>query len=141
MKKAVLRYHNGDMVKGYIKDFSPAKDEVTIKEQDSEKIRTIHIDELKAIFFVRFFIGAQNYHEKKVYGLSKPKGKRVFIKFKDGESLVGFLEGDVPWKHGFFLSKTDENLKGFFLIPVDLESNNEKVFVIASSVKDVTIVP
>ena len=129
------------MVKGYVKEFSPTKDEVTIKEHDSENIRTVHLDELKAIFFVRFFIGDQNYHEKKVYGLSRPKGKRVFIKFSDGESLVVFLEGDVPWKHGFFLSKMESNLKGFFLIPVDLESNNEKVFVITSSVKDVTIVP
>jgi hypothetical protein len=141
MKKAVLRYHNGDTIKGYVKDFSPVKDRVIVKDHDSENVHVVNIDELKAIFFVRFFIGDQNYQEKKVYGIRRPRGKRVFIKFTDGESLVGFLEGDVPWEHGFFLSRMDENLKGFFLIPVDQESNNEKVFVIASSVKDVTVVP
>jgi len=47
----------------------------------------------------------------------------------------------VPWERGFFLSKKDSDLKGFFLLPVDEDTNNIKVFVVASSVDDVTVVP
>jgi len=54
---------------------------------------------------------------------------------------VGFLEGDVPWEKGFFLSKRGSNRKGFFLLPVDEDTNNIKVFVVSSSVDAVTVVP
>jgi hypothetical protein len=64
----------------------------------------------------------------------------VFVKFRDGESLLGFLEGDFPWEKGFFLSRQDKGLKGFFLLPVDEDANNIKVFVVSSSVVDVTVV-
>jgi hypothetical protein len=43
----------------------------------------------------------------------------------------------VPWEKGFFLEPAKG--KGFFLIPVDDESNNAKVFVIAQSVWEVTV--
>lgn len=139
-QKAVLRFNDGRLMKGYLTDFSAELTEVTFKDSETDNEVTVQTDELKAIFFVRSFEGKSGYHEKKVYGISKPRGHRVFIKFSDGEGLVGFLEGDVPWDKGFFLSKQDKDLKGFFLLPVDLDSNNIKVFVVASSVKDVTVV-
>ncbi len=139
--KAVLRFNDGRLMKGYLELFSADQPVVKIKAAGTGEQFSVNTDELKAIFFVRSFEGKIGYHEKKVYGISKPRGHRVFIKFTDGEGLVGFLEGDVPWDKGFFLSKQDRNLKGFYLLPVDLDSNNIKVFVIASSVKDVTVVP
>jgi len=93
------------------------------------------------VFFVKSFEGDQGYKERKSYGVAKIKGQRVFVKFRDGEGLVGFLEGDVPWQRGFFLSKQDSDLKGFFLLPVDEDTNNIKVFVVSSSVDAVTVVP
>jgi hypothetical protein len=57
------------------------------------------------------------------------------VRFKDGERLSGYLEGDVPWQRGFFLeSKKD----GFFIIPSDDQTNNIKVFVVSTSVTNVT---
>lgn len=64
--------------------------------------------------------------------------KRVFVKFKDGESLTGYIEGEMPWQKGFFLESGRK--KGFFLLPTDTESNNIKIFIIASFVRDVTLV-
>ncbi|MEW6109342.1 MAG: hypothetical protein AB1632_09295 [Nitrospirota bacterium] len=139
--KAVLRFNNGNLLKGYLKEFSPNMSELTFHEAGTEKIIKVDVDELKAIFFVKSFEGDRGHKEKKSYGISRAKGHRVFIKFNDGESLIGFLEGDVPWNRGFFLSKHNKEIKGFILFPVDLDSNNIKVFVIASSVKDVTVVP
>jgi len=140
-EKAVIRFNNGTMLKGYLRDFSPSLTEVILEEAGSNKIHKVKTYELKAIFFVRTFEGTREYKERKSYGITKPKGQRVFIKFRDNESLIGFLEGGVPWEKGFFLSKLDKGIQGFFLLPVDEDSNNIKVFVIASSVDDVTVVP
>lgn len=140
-EKVVLRCVDGTAVKGYLKEFSPHGDETIISDEATSETRTVKVGELKAIFFVRSFEGDRGYREKKAYGTTRAKGNRVFIKFKDGESLVGFLEGEVPWEKGFFLSRHEDDRKGFFLLPVDEDVNNLKVFVVASSVADVTIVP
>lgn len=139
--KAVLRYKDGTLLKGYINEFSPEAPVVSVEEEGAGKLCDIEIDKLKAIFFVRSFAGNPDRNERKSYGISKPRGNRVFIRFHDNETLVGFLEGDVPWEKGFFLSKHNKGVKGFFIYPVDLDSNNIKVFVVASSVVDVTVVP
>jgi hypothetical protein len=39
--------------------------------------------------------------ERKAFGIRKNPGKKVFIKFSDYETLVGFIEGEVPWDKGF----------------------------------------
>jgi hypothetical protein len=64
------------------------------------------------------------------------KGKRIMVRFKDGEILCGFVEGELPWKDGF-LTLPDPNLKGFFIFPADPEGNNTKVFVVTTAVEDV----
>lgn len=140
-KKVVLRFIDGGILKGYIRDFSDKSDELIFHGLDSASIQVIKIEVLKAIFFVRSFEGDRQYNEIKSYGSRKPHGHRTFIKFIDGEDMVGFLEGDVPWEKGFFLNRfTVNNLKGFFLLPADKESNNSKVFIFVHAVKDVTVV-
>jgi hypothetical protein len=139
--KTVLRFNDGRILKGFVHDFTSETNVVTIQEAETDKISTVNIEQLKAIFFVRSFEGDRHYREKKSYGITRPKGRKIFIKFKDGEDIVGFLEGDFPWKKGFFLSKREDPLKGFFILPVDKDSNNVKVFVVSSSIIDVTVVP
>ncbi|MCX5719482.1 MAG: hypothetical protein NT055_05875 [Nitrospirae bacterium] len=82
-----------------------------------------------------------NIEKKKTYGLRNNVGRKVYIKFNDGESMIGFIEGKVPWDKGFFISNPDSKVKGFYLIPTDSGSNNIKVFVVGSSIKDMTIMP
>ena len=86
---------------------------------------------------MRSFEGNKGHSEKKTFLWPSTTGKRVFVKFKDGEYMTGYTEGDVPWDKGFFLEPPKG--KGFFLIPVDDASNNLKVFVVANSVWDVTL--
>jgi small nuclear ribonucleoprotein (snRNP)-like protein len=140
-EKVVLRLSDGEILKGYLIDFSPDLSALDIEEASNGRSRTVRIEELKAVFFVRSFEGNQAHKEKKTYGPTGTRGNRVYIRFKDGESLVGFLEGDVPWEKGFFLSKQGAGQKGFFILPVDEETNNLKVYVMASSVDYVTVVP
>jgi len=140
-EKVVMRFNDGSLLKGYLGGFSQDSQEVSFEELGRDNVRYIPVQELKAIFFVKTFEGDKEYREKKRYGLRKREGRKIFIRFKDGESMVGHLQGDMPWDKGFFLSRPDEKKTGFFLVPVDEESNNIKVFVVRSSVKDITALP
>jgi hypothetical protein len=73
--------------------------------------------------------------------MTTTKGQRFFVIFRDGEGMTGFLEGEVPWETGFFLSKRNRGLNGSYLLPADNDADNMKVFVVASSVEDVTVTP
>jgi len=139
--KVVLRFTDGKLLKGYLKEFSQDSHKVLFKKLDGKKDQSIPIPKLKAIFFVKTFDGDSKYVEKKIYGIRRSEGKKIFVKFNDNESMIGYLQGGVPWNKGFFLSNPDKEKKGFFLVPVDEDSNNIKVFVVGSSVKDITAIP
>jgi len=136
-KKVILRFMDGRIIKGYLESINTACDTVPIKTREGEKM--VNLSELKAIYFVRTFKGDKTYQEKKVYGLTRTKGKRVLVKFKDGEFLTGFLEGPIPWRKGFFLAPPDPSQRGFFLLPTDEGSNNIKIFVINSAIEEVIV--
>jgi len=141
-EKVVLRFLDGTILRGHIRAFSEMSDELIMQELDSDVVRSVKNNVLKAIFFVRTFEGNRQYCEKKSYGIRKPRGRRTFIKFIDGEDMVGFMEGDLPWQKGFFLNRnTINNLRGFFMLPADEGSNNLRVFIFAHAVRDVTVVP
>lgn len=135
-QKVILRCLDGRLIKGYINDFSADRDRIDFEDSSGRK-QEFGVDELKAVFFVRTFEGNRRRAESKVFVDPASLGKRVFVKFKDGESMTGYIEGGVPWKKGFFLEPSRG--PGFFLIPVDKGSNNIKVFVVASSVWEVTV--
>ncbi len=136
-RKAILRFLDGTLRKGYITDFTVADDFVFIEDESSDT-QKVRLKELKAIFFVKKFEGDKNHREKKSFAGTKSACRKVFLRFKDGEALTGCLEGETPWKTGFFLEPMKEN--GFFLIPVDEKSNNIKIFVVTSAIRDVTII-
>lgn len=138
-EKAVARFMDGRLVKGHIRDFSIESDTVILNDQKLQQEIRVPITELKAIFFVKNFGGSSKHVERKSFGSRKNPGKKVFIKFSDKETLVGFIDGEVPWDKGFSLAKLGEKAKGFFLTPVDGDSNNNKVFVVGGAIQDITI--
>ena len=133
-QKVVLNFLDGRIIKGYINDFSPKDEFVLIENRLSDK-QKFKINELKAIFFVKTFKGNKDYSEKKSFTLASPVGKRILVRFKDSETLIGYVEGSVPWQRGFHL---ESKKGGFFLVPTDDKGNNTKVFVVSTSVSDVT---
>ncbi len=133
-QKVILRFLDGRIIKGYIGDFSPLSNHISVVDETSNE-QDIQLNELKAVFYVKSFEGNTRYSETKSFTKTNQKGKKVLVRFKDGERLTGYLEGDVPWQKGFFLeSKTG----GFFLIPSDDKTNNTKVFIISTSVTNIT---
>ena len=140
-EKIVARFNDKRLLKGYVQKFAGDSAIVIIEEADTGKEHAVPIDDLKAIFYVKTFEGSKEYKEKKVYGPGKKRGRKVFVKFRDGEKLVGFLEADVlPDKILSFL-KSDGSKKGFFLVPVDRECNNTRVFAAWNAIDDITTLP
>ena len=144
-EKVVVRFLNGKMVKGVVRNFSVETNELHFEDAGTADERRIPLAELKAVFFVRSLEGDHTHREKKAFGARKDAdhlGKKIYIKFKDGESLYGFVRGDIPWKQGYFVSEPHGSAQGFLITPTDSESNNIKIFVVGGSIRDITaIVP
>ncbi len=138
--KVVVRYKDGRVLKGHVHDFEPNAVEIIFLELDNGNEFSIPIDELKALFFVHSLEGDRTYRERKVFGIRKNVGHKIYIRFFDGESMLGFVKGDVPWEKGFYRSGPENGSRGFFMEPVDGESNNIKIFVIASAIRDISVI-
>jgi hypothetical protein len=136
-QKVILRFVDGKMLKGFIKDLKLDGDHLFIEDETSHQLK-VRTKELKAIFYVRRFEGDRSYQEKKTFSGTRPNSKRIFIKFKDGENMMGFIEGEIPWQRGFFLESMKEKI--FTVIPVDEDSNNIKILIFTTSVKDVAMI-
>jgi len=131
--RIVVHFKDGRLLKGFTHDFTPVKDVFHVtSEADSDqgKIHEVLCPNLKAIFFVKTLGGDVKYKEKKRFDevdTSQLRGIKIKVEFNDGEVLRGISLG---------YSRTR---KGFFVIPVDPKSNNERVYVISNSVRDVKL--
>lgn len=127
--KVVFRYADGRVVKGYTRDFFPNKSSFhveVISGDDEGKVIEVQLKDLKAVFFVRDFIGKPSYDEKKDFlEGQKVIGRKVRVSFKDGEVLIGSSVGCDPKR------------QGFFLFPADPETNNLKAYAVMSAVSKV----
>jgi hypothetical protein len=128
--KIVVRYLDGRVLKGTTADFLPAKPafHVVPSPQSGTAIEVVEVRlaDLKALFFVRDFSGDPAYDEVKAFAAGvSVQGRRIEVTFKDGETLVGTTTGYQP------------DRAGFFLVPADPHSNNERCFIVAAAVKAV----
>ena len=124
--KIVVHFKDGRIEKGTTTDFSPRHPSFHILDLQGMS-RQVDISQLKAIFFVKDFGGRMDKMEKKVFPSQSPPGKKVQVKFTDGEILLGYTQGYDPKR------------TGFFLLPVDPESNNERIFIVLSSLEYIQI--
>jgi small nuclear ribonucleoprotein (snRNP)-like protein len=137
-EKVVLHLVGGRIFKGTLTFFDPASPTVRLRLSQDSDLMEISTAETKAIFYVKKFEGNRQYNEKKKFGIVKTRGKRVMIRFKDGEILVGYVDRYFSEKEkgGSLAIFSDLQKKGFFLYPADPQSNNTKVFVVTSSLMD-----
>jgi hypothetical protein len=127
----VARYRDGKLVKGVTYDFGPNKKvfHVNSPEGNGKKIFTVSFAELKAVFFVKTFEGKQDHPPVKEPSREEGDGTGTIIKMKitffDNETLIGTTQGYNPER------------PGFFVVPLEKDDNNSRVFVISSAVKQV----
>jgi hypothetical protein len=133
--RVVAHFNDGRLLKGYTHDFIPEKESFHINEglePGSGTIREVKVSDLKALFFVKSFEGNPEYRDKNTYEGAEAAilhGIKIKVEFKDGEVVRGLSLGYSKAK------------RGFFIVPVDSRSNNERVFVVAQSTAKVIVGP
>ena len=121
--KVVLRFKNGSLMKGNTSDFFPNKKDFHLTLLDGKIIKII-TEDLKAIFFVKDFIGDKN--RDKIYTGDVPGGgRKLQVKFPDGEVIIGFSQGYSSCRPGFFIVSADKG------------ENNERVYIVNSATEKV----
>lgn len=131
----VVHFKNGKLLKGHTRDFLPTRDSFHLTselDEDKGHVYTVWLVDLKAVFFVKTLHGSLEYKEKKKFeevDTSRHRGLKMKLLFKDGETVRGLSLG------------YSKERKGFFLIPVDPDSNNERIWVIADAVREIITGP
>lgn len=127
--KIVVRYLDGKVLKGTTQNFFPNKPNFHVLPQHpqlSKEPVEITVSDLKAVFFVRDFIGNKFYKERKQLSSDeKPQGRLIEVTCKDGEVIVGSTTGYDPKR------------PGFLIFPVDQKSNNIKAYIVSNAVSKV----
>jgi hypothetical protein len=130
--KIVAHYQDGPLLKGVTNNFSQNKELFHLAPREAEpgsRSVELQITGLKALFFVKEYDGNPGYQEKKHFDPSKPLvGRKIKALFKDGELMVGTTNGYHP------------DRPGFFLVPADENSNNERCFVITSATEEISFI-
>lgn len=129
MNKVVAHTVQGEVIKGYTADFSKDRPFFLLStEQDNLRInQQIQLKDLKAVFFVKSFEG--NFLHKTLHTFHDISGygKKVMVKFQDGERFYGRVE---------VLSPDDP---GFFIYPLDEMSNTIRAFVLKDFIADIRV--
>jgi hypothetical protein len=126
LNKVVARFKDGTLMKGTTVDFFPNKLGFHLTLINGEIVE-INVENLKALFFVKDLDGDKVHNEEYVDAVPGG-GRKVRIEFLDGETVIGFSQGCSP------------NRQGFFVVPADRKSNNERFFVVASATRKVSFI-
>jgi hypothetical protein len=126
----VARFRDGRTIKGTTYDFGPQKKAFHVVPLGEErgKVSEVLLSELKAVFFVKSLEGKQDHPlaREVIEEKAEPPGlMKVKITFFDGETLVGTT-------HGYTLER-----EGFFIVPLEGDSNNLRIFVLSKAVQQV----
>ena len=129
----VARYADGRVLKGVTQDFSPNRGlfHVHAPGDDSNAVE-LRFKQLKALFFVSSLDGDPSRQDVQgfVQGPAETQqGKKIAVRFKDGEFMCGYTLSWTP------------DREGFFLFPADPNGNNQRIFVITAATAEVKAGP
>ena len=132
MNKVIARFADGRMIKGVTTDFAPGKEFFHVSETNApacSKPTMIKTNELKALFFVKDYAGDPQHVKTNEFDFAHPQvGREIKVVFKDGEVLMGTTTGYQPGR------------SGFFIVPADSGSNNERCYIVTAATKEVSII-
>jgi hypothetical protein len=122
--KVVVRYIDGRVLKGTTVDFDPKCPEFSLDLIDRGGVAmavVVPLADLKAVFFVRDATVPLVDQPREQTGTSDA-ATHLAVEFTDGERMTG-------------LSYTyDPAREGFLIFPTDVDSNNERVYVLKHAV-------
>jgi hypothetical protein len=127
-RMVVAHFLDGRLLKGTMHDFTPNKTEFHLYEGGEEHHHAVAVsaDSLKALFFVKSYAGDSHHRADDTFrGIGAHGGRKMRVRFTDGEVMTGSTMGYNPQK------------QGFFLVPADPDDNNERVFILNAAVAEV----
>ena len=130
--RVVAHHMDGKLLKGTTQDFFPNRPRFHLQPVDGGAAIEVRCRALKALFFVKEFAGNANRRDLRGF-LASPgetsQGKKIAVRFKDGELLCGYSLSYLP------------DREGFFVFPSDSESNNLRIYVIIAATAEVKAGP
>ncbi len=126
-QKVVIRYADGQSLKGYTQDFHASRPHFSLRSSPTAPAHEsviVPLVRLKAVFFVRDFAGNPGYVER-TDGAQPQAGRRIEVTLVDDEVIVGST-----------LNYRSDG-QGFFVTPADPLANNIRIFIVANSVRQV----
>jgi hypothetical protein len=128
----VARYRNGQLVKGYTRDFYPERPVFHVLPKGGAQAIPVKVAELKGVFFVRDLLGNRLRHKNRRFLAQEQgpqSGRHIAVLFEDGEVMVGHSQTYSPER------------PGFFVFPIDPQGNNLRVYVLRAAVRQVKLGP
>jgi hypothetical protein len=124
----IVHYLDKKIRKGTTQDFFPNRPSFHLLPADGSKMAEIRCRDLKAVFFVKDLEGNPTREDVRGF-IDRPgetqHGKKLAVRFKDGEIICGYSLSYTPGRDGFFL------------IPADQGSNNLRVYVVTSAAAEI----
>lgn len=121
MNRVVAHFLDGRVVKGETMDFTPAKDRFHLVEEGRGQ-REVALSELKGLYFVRELDGDLGHAKSNIFDKADlTPGRRIQVRFKDGEVMNGTTQG-------YQAGRT-----GFFVVPADRKSNTLRAYILTAA--------
>lgn len=128
----VARYLDGRVLKGLTRDFSANRPAFHVEVAGTNEVIELRCRHLKALFFVKTHEGDAERLDIRGFLEAPPEtaqGRKIAVRFRDGEFLCGYT---LSWS---------PDREGFFLFPADPGSNNQRVYVVVTSTEEVKAGP
>ena len=124
--KLVIHYLDGRLIRGWSPDLFPNKPTFHVVDSETNESNEVALADLKGVFYVKEFAGHGERHRR--YELERAGlGRRVRVRFHDGEVIEGYTNG------------YSKDRLAFFVIPSDPDDNTERVMVVTGATTDVTL--
>ncbi len=128
LNRVVAHFTDGKLLKGTTQDFFPNRPSFHLQPADGSPTFEVRCKSLKGLFFVKEFAGDAKRRDLRGF-LAAPgetaRGKKIAVRFKDGELLCGYSLSYLPGR------------EGFFMFPSDSGSNNLRVYVVAAATVEI----
>jgi len=124
-ERVVVRFLDGATLKGYGDNFLPGETELLVQDVETAAIHTVDLGTVKALYFVKeFTTDSQISHLRSTPLLYQAvPGRKIVLQFVDGETLEGVATLQAP------------PTRGFFLTPLNPNSNNRQIYVNPDALK------
>lgn len=130
--RVVARFNDGRVEKGTTQDFYPNRPRFHLQPLGGGDPVEIRCAELKAVFVVKTFEGDPERTKLRGFVAAPAEtahGKKIAVRFKDGELICGYTLSYTPDRDGFFIS------------PADTAGNMLRAYVVTASAAEVKAGP